>query len=100
MEKELSRDFKGIWIARELWLHPELTMIQKALIAEIDSLDDGSGCYASNEYLARMFNTSEAGMANLISKLRKLGFIENVSFNGRERRIRVNPTVKSALIQL
>src|SRR5437764_15346075 len=84
-DSRVSRDFKGIWIPKELWLSRELTPIQKCLLAEIDSLDCGEGCYAKNKYLAEMFNTTPPRMANLISELRKKGFIEDISFDGRER---------------
>ena len=51
------RDFKGVWIKKEIWLNTNLTLIEKVLIVEIDSLDNSErGCFASNEYLAKFVN--------------------------------------------
>ena len=49
----VNRDFKGVWIPREVWLDSRLSMLDKGILAEIDSLDmSDSGCFASNEHLA------------------------------------------------
>ena len=45
-----ERDFKGVWIPKEVWLDTRLSMIEKGILVEIDSLDfSESGCFASNE---------------------------------------------------
>jgi len=54
MDKQ-DRDFKGIWIPKEVWLADELNYIQKLLLVEIDSLDNEKGCFASNDYFADFF---------------------------------------------
>lgn len=60
------------------------------LIAEIDSLSkNGEGCFASNAYLAEFFSVKEGTMADMLTDLRKLNRIENTSFNGRQRAIRI-----------
>lgn len=88
-EVEISRDFKGIWIERALWLNQNLTPLQKMLIAEIDSLSKSEqGCIASNEYLAKFFAVTTGRMAHMIAELRKMGHIETVSFDGRTRQLR------------
>ena len=47
-----NRDFKGVWIPKEIWLNTDLSIIEKVLLVEIDSLDNSDrGCFASNEYL-------------------------------------------------
>lgn len=86
----MSRDFKGIWIPREIWLHPDLLPLEMMLWAEIHSLysRESGGCYASNEYLAEKFKVSERYVREMISKLKALGLIVDVSFNGRVRVIR------------
>ncbi len=83
----LSRDFKGIWIPREIWLAKGLLPLEKMLWAEIHSLYDRQrkGCYAPNSYLARFFGVSERYIREMIAKLRKFGFIRDVSFDGRTR---------------
>lgn len=39
----MSRKFKGIWIPANVWLGTELSIIEKVLLAEIDSLDNDEG---------------------------------------------------------
>ena len=85
-----NRDFKGVWIPKEVWLNKDLSIIEKCLLVEIDSLDNGEkGCFASNEYLATFFNLSESRMANIISDLKKRGFINQIYFDGRQRGLRI-----------
>lgn len=84
-----ERAFKGVWIPAEIWLNNELTIAEKALFAEIDSLDGENGCFASNEYLAKFCNTSESFITKAISKLKKMGYIKTESFDGRTRVLRV-----------
>ena len=86
----MDRNFKGIWMPRELWLDDRLTAIEKFIFAEIDSLDDGeNGCFASNEYLAEFCRCSERKVTAAIKKLVETGYIKIESFNGRKRVIRV-----------
>jgi hypothetical protein len=85
-----NRDFKGVWIPKEVWLNENLSIIEKCLLVEIDSLDNSErGCFASNEYLANFFKLSESRMANIISDLKKRGFINQIFFDGRQRGLRV-----------
>ena len=87
----MNRDFKGIWIPANLWLSKELSITEKCLLAEIDSLDNNpeKGCFASNEYLGTFLGISTGRTANLISELKKKGYIEQVYFDGRNRGLRV-----------
>lgn len=82
---EQNRDFKGVWIPREIWLNEELTLIEKVILIEIDSLDNENHCIASNEYLAKFCRCSEWKVSTAITKLKELGLIEVVSFDGRHR---------------
>lgn len=84
-----TRAFKGVWIPVEIWDSMELSWMEKCLLAEINSLDHGSGCYAGNEFLAERFKTTAGNIAKIISELRSRGFIEDVAFDGRTRWIRV-----------
>ena len=53
----IERDFKGIWIPKEIWLDSNLTWSEKMLLVEIDSLATlEKGCIATNEYLSDFFN--------------------------------------------
>lgn len=86
----MNRDFKGIWIPREIWLNPNLSMSAKALWAEIDSLysEEVGGCYASNEYLCEFMQLKERRLREVLSELKAQGFVEEVSFDGRRRTIK------------
>jgi hypothetical protein len=84
-----NRDFKGVWIPKEIWLNTDLSIIEKVLLVEIDSLDNSDrGCFASNEYLASFVQLSEGRVANIISDLKKRGFIIQLFFDGRNRGLR------------
>jgi len=91
-----NRDFKGVWIPKEIWLNTDLSIIEKVLLVEIDSLDNSDrGCFASNEYLANFVQLSEGRVANIISDLKKRKFIIQVFFDGRNRGLRISKSESS-----
>lgn len=94
---EQNRDFKGVWIPKEIWLNDELTMLEKVILIEIDSLDNENHCIAGNDYLAQFCQCSESKITLAIKKLQKLGYIEVISFDGRHRKIR-SCLVKSTML--
>lgn len=83
-----QRAFKGIWIPAEIWLHPDLSFMEKTMWAEIDSLSGVDGCFASNEYFANFFGVQTTYISKVISRLIKLGLVEKVSFDGHRRVIK------------
>lgn len=85
----MERDFKGVWIPKEIWLNKELSMIDKGILTEIASLDGENHCYASNEYLAEFCQVSVATVGRSIKKLINLGYIEVVAFTGRTRLVKL-----------
>lgn len=101
MEKgfEYPRDFKGIFIPKEVWLDDKLSAIDKFILAEINSLDveEKGGCYASNEYLAEFCQCSVSKVSASISKLIKLRYVKIDKFDGRKRFLRVCLTKFSSL---
>jgi hypothetical protein len=96
MNTEVVRRFKGIWIPKEIWLHPQLTPMQKLLIAEVDSLStDESPCFANDEYFAQFFSVSVHRVQNLLSELRALKVLESCGVDSQKRRLlRVKATLK------
>lgn len=54
----MERAFKGVWIPANIWLSKNITLQEKVFLAEIDSLDNKDGCYASNSYFANFFGLS------------------------------------------
>lgn len=80
-----ERDFKGIWIPREIWLEERLSVLEKVILLEVDSLDNGEGCWAGNDYLAEFCQCSERKVSEAVTKLIKLGYLKAKSFDGRRR---------------
>lgn len=81
----MERDFKGVWIPKEIWLDTRLNALDKIILVEINSLDGEDGCFASNEYLAAFCQCSEAKVSKSISLLTELGYIKVTKFDGRKR---------------
>jgi hypothetical protein len=75
---EMPRDFRGIWIPREVWLCNELSIIEKSLWCEIQSLHDRKlgACYASNAYLSKFMQCSPRHLQRYLARLQKGGFLE------------------------
>ena len=72
----VARDFKGIWIPREIWELEDLGWNEKLLLVEVDSLNiDGQGCYASNDYLAKFLGVSKERLRKIIYRLVKDGYL-------------------------
>jgi hypothetical protein len=89
----MKRDFKGVWIPKHIWLDANLSITEKCLLVEIDSLDnDDKGCFASNAYLGKFLNLSEKRIANMIVELKKRGYIKQVFFDGHNRGLCIEPS--------
>lgn len=86
---ENERDFKGVWIPKTVWLDERLNALDKVILIEIDSLDNGErGCYASNKHIAEFCQCSETKVSTAISKLIKLGYLYVQKFDGRQRELK------------
>ncbi len=92
MSKFMERDFKGVWIPREIYLTKELSWSEKILLIEIDYLDTDpkKGCFASNQYLGKFLNLSAGRTANMISDLKAKGWIKQLFFDGKNRGLRTS----------
>lgn len=93
--EEQNRQFKGIWIPKEIWLSEELTIQEKIILVEIDSLEnEEKGCYASNKYFANFFKITNGRVSQLINSLVEKGYLKvQYIYNGKEikeRQIRIN----------
>lgn len=96
-----ERGFKGIWIPAEIWLAKELQLCDKAILVEIDSLSKTDrGCFASNEYFGKFINRSADTAANVITKLKKLGLVEQDGFNGRRRYLKISESASEKMQSL
>ena len=74
-----KRDFKGVWIPKEIWLSADLSVVEKCLFVEIHSLDNEHGCFASNRHFANFMNISERQVSRLIKKLEQKGFVTSMT---------------------
>ena len=84
-----NRDFKGVWIPKEVWLDTRLNALEKVILMEIDSLDQGEkGCYASNEHLAEFCQCSKTKVSTAVSKLIECGYLYIQNFDGRKRELK------------
>lgn len=88
----MTRAFKGIWIPAEIWLNPDLSITEKVMLVEIESLQDPvRGCYASNAHFAAFFGLTPSRVSHIISGLVRRGFLKvDMVYSGKvliERRI-------------
>ncbi|MDO4924837.1 MAG: conserved phage C-terminal domain-containing protein [Turicibacter sp.] len=72
----MKRDFKGVWIPKEIWLSTDLKVMEKLILVEIDSLDNEDGCFASNEHFSKFFSLSKNRCSELIKSLEQKGYID------------------------
>jgi Helix-turn-helix domain len=81
-----TRDFKGVWIPKDIWLSDKLSLMEKALFVEIQSLDNERGCFASNQYFADFFGISDRQIRTYVASLKTKGFV-SVTVHDRNKRI-------------
>lgn len=82
------KKIKGLWIP-DKYLHAvDLTLTEKHLISYIFMLDQDDNCYASNKYLGELMGISPGRVANLLTELKSKGYIRQVSWDGRIRKLK------------
>ena len=72
----LSRNFQGVWIPRDLWLDANLSIMQKAFLVEINSLDMENGCFASNKHFSSFSGLSKNRCSEIIKSLEAKSLIK------------------------
>ena len=84
--EEQQRQFKGIWIPKEIWLNKDLTFQEKIILVEIDSYDDGQvGCFATNKHFVNNFGINSSRISQIIQSLQRKNYITiNYEYNGKE----------------
>jgi len=91
----MNRDFKGVWIPKEVWIDKDLTWMEKLLLVEINSLDNAEGCYASNQYFADFFNLSASRISEIVSSLVEKKYITSkLIYEGLQVKMRILKTTK------
>lgn len=72
-----ARDFKGVFIPKDIWCNPELDGDAKLMWGEIFALDNEFGCIAENEHFMTMFGWANTRKVQReIKKLNDLGLIQ------------------------
>ena len=70
------RAFRGIWIPAEVWLSPDMTLQEKVMLVEINSLQHPErGCFKSNKALAEFFQLSASRVTEVIASLAMKGLV-------------------------
>ena len=90
-DNEPTRRFQGIWIPRAIWIGRELTCGERLflglLLALYDEESEGTSLTDQQISLLRGPCSSASGVANMITRLRRKGYVETVAFYGRGGRV-------------
>lgn len=70
-----NRDFKGVWIPKEIWLHQDLSWMEKLFLVEIYSLCDNEETDVKNSHFAEVFGYSKNRSSEIITSLHKKKYI-------------------------
>lgn len=96
MNEENQRGFTGWWIPEELRREHKLSWAECHLWAEIHAFSKGpNGCFASNAHFAEHLGVKEMRVSQLIAGLKAKGFIRQVGFDGRRRRLEITARLDS-----
>jgi hypothetical protein len=71
-----EREFLGVWIPKDIYLHKQLTPTEKLLLAEVTSFAKNGVCFASNEHFSDFLGISKSQVSRLITKLNRNAFIK------------------------
>lgn len=80
-------ELKGLWIPAEYLWAEDLSIPEKILMSFIKMADQKDHCYASNATLAKWSMLSTQRVKDMIVKLKKKGYLEQVSWDGRQKRV-------------
>jgi hypothetical protein len=79
MNSDAKRKFQGVWIPAAIWLDRTLSITEKVMLVEINSLEQPDrGCYAGNDYFSGFFDLSKSRVSEIISNLASKGLIRVV----------------------
>ena len=81
-----EREFKGVWLPASLFLHPDLSPLEKILWADIDSFTSNDAVfYKSNATIADQYGVGQRTITKAIKNLVNLGLIGSRMKQGRQR---------------
>ena len=73
----MYRDFKGVWIPKEIWHLKDLNITEKIVLSMVNTLSEqDEWCFANNEYFAKLLNLSKGRVSKIINILVKKGYLE------------------------
>jgi len=75
----MSKEFKGIWIPKEILELKDIGTTEKMVLSTILALDNGKGCTANNRYFADMFYISRTRVSLIIKNLFNKSYIGYLS---------------------
>ena len=76
-----------IVIPGDILRNPDLTYLQKLILAKITNLDNDKGCFATNKYFATLLSTSINSVSKTINSLKNMGLIKVDITNNTHRSI-------------
>jgi hypothetical protein len=81
---EQKRAFKGIWIPIEIWDNTDLEILEKILLADIESdCSNHQVCFADVNYWVWLLQVKERKVKHLLASLEWKGFIESTTVDGK-----------------
>jgi DNA-binding MarR family transcriptional regulator len=80
-------ELKGLWIPAAYLYAKDLTPVEMILMSYIHMADQKNHCWVSNSKFGEWLGISKLAAKNLIVKLKSKGYIEQVSWDGRSKRV-------------
>lgn len=75
----MSKEFKGIWIPKEILELKDIGTTEKMILSVILALDNDKGCTANNRYFAELFGLTRTRVSMIIQKLYNKSYIGGVN---------------------
>ena len=81
------KELKGLWIPEQYLWAEDLKLNEKLLMSFIHLADQKEHCWAGNTKLAEWMQLPVQTVKNLMVGLKKKGYLEQVSWDGRYKRV-------------
>ena len=86
----MSKEFKGVWIPKEIYQDKDLNPTEKLILSDIATLGE---YFKSNETIAKEVGVSIRTASRSIKKLESIGYIDKKLFDGRNRVVKLTRAV-------
>ena len=79
----------GLWIPGAVLSRRDISLEEKCLYGLLEVLDDGKGCWASNDWLATRLSVRERAIQRYLARLEEVGLVIKVinEAAGNQRRV-------------